>query len=47
MNSPDAETRPFLSLDGETLYFGSTRGGEGSQDLYVYVTTRQTAGDAR
>lgn len=35
-----AETRPSLSWDGTTLYFGSTRpGGEGSTDHYV--TTRQ------
>ncbi len=35
-----AETRPSLSWDGTTLYFGSTRpGGEGSADHYV--TTRQ------
>ena len=35
-----AETRPSLSWDGTTLYFGSTRpGGEGSADHYV--TTRE------
>jgi WD40 repeat protein len=35
-----AETRPSLSWDGTTLYFGSTRpGGEGSTDHYV--TTRE------
>jgi hypothetical protein len=40
VNSPEAEVRPYLSWDGTTLYFGSTRsGGEGSQDLYI--TTRQ------
>jgi hypothetical protein len=41
VNSADgAETRPSLSWDGTTLYFGSTRlGGEGSSDHYV--TTRQ------
>jgi WD40-like Beta Propeller Repeat len=34
-----AETRPSLSWDGTTLYFGSTRpGGEGAADHYV--TTR-------
>jgi len=34
-----AETRPSLSWDGNTLYFGSTRpGGDGSADHYV--TTR-------
>ena len=40
VNSAAAETRPSLSWDGTTLYFGSTRpGGEGSSDLYV--TTRE------
>jgi len=40
VNSAAAETRPSLSWDGATLYFGSTRaGGEGSSD--IYVTTRQ------
>jgi hypothetical protein len=39
VNSASAETRPSLSWDGTTLYFGSTRpGGEGASDLYV--TTR-------
>ena len=38
VNSPTAsETRPSLSWDGTTLYFGSTRAG--SND--VYVTTRE------
>ena len=41
VNSADgAETRPSLSWDGSTLYFGSNRtGGEGSTDHYV--TTRE------
>ena len=41
VNSPDgADTRPSLSWDGTTLYFGSTRpGGDGSADHYV--TTRE------
>ena len=44
VNSAAAETRPSLSWDGETLYFGSTRpGGEGSTDHYV--TTREKLGD--
>lgn len=39
VNSEAAETRPSLSWNGATLYFGSTRaGGEGSSD--IYVTTR-------
>ena len=36
VNSPTAETRPSLSSDGTTLYFGSTRGT--SQD--VFTSTR-------
>ena len=40
VNSPAADTRPSLSWDGTTLYFGSTRaGGEGDSDHYV--TTRE------
>lgn len=38
INSPAAETRPSLSWDGTTLYFGSTRtggGAEGNADHYV------------
>jgi hypothetical protein len=39
VNSASAETRPSLSWDGTTLYFGSTRpGGDGASD--IYVTTR-------
>jgi len=39
VNSAASETRPSLSWDGTTLYFGSTRaGGEGDSDHYV--TTR-------
>jgi hypothetical protein len=43
VNSADgADTRPSLSWDGTTLYFGSTRpGGDGSADHYV--TTRDRA----
>jgi peptidoglycan-associated lipoprotein len=37
-----AETRPSLSWDGTTLYFGSTRTGGGAEgDADHYVTTRQ------
>ncbi|OAI54145.1 hypothetical protein AYO48_01275 [Gaiella sp. SCGC AG-212-M14] len=40
VNSAAAETRPSLSWDGTTLYYGSTRpGGEGSTDHYM--TTRE------
>jgi hypothetical protein len=36
-----AETRPSLSWDGTTLYFGSSRvGGEGSTDHYVTTRSR-------
>ena len=36
-----AETRPSVSWDGTTLYFGSTRpGGEGSTDHYVTTRSR-------
>jgi Tol biopolymer transport system component len=39
-NSPSAESRPSLSWDGATLYFGSDRpGGDGGADHYVI--TRQ------
>jgi WD40-like Beta Propeller Repeat len=42
VNSPASETRPSLSWDGTTLYFGSTRaGGDGDSDHYV--TTRERA----
>jgi len=37
VNSPAGETRPSLSWDGTTLYFGSTRVGGQSN---IYVTTR-------
>jgi hypothetical protein len=41
VNSPAAETRPSLSWDGMTLYFGSTRSGGGAEgDADHYVTTR-------
>jgi Tol biopolymer transport system component len=43
VNGPASETRPSLSWDGTTLYFGSTRaGGEGDSDHYV--TTRERLG---
>lgn len=39
INSPSSETRPNITWDGTTLYFGSGRpGGEGQADHYV--TTR-------
>ena len=46
VNSPAAETRPSLSWDGTTLYFGSTRaGGEGSIDVYVTTRAKLTGAD--
>ena len=44
VNSTAAETRPSLSWDGTTLYFGSTRAGggaEGSSDHYVSTRARE------
>ena len=41
VNSAGGETRPSLSWDRMTLYFGSTRaGGEGMSDIYVTTRTR-------
>ncbi len=41
VNTAANETRPSLSWDGTTLYFGSPRpGGEGSSDLYVTTRSR-------
>lgn len=39
VNSAQGDTRPSLSWDGTTLYFGSARPGEGVSD--IYATTRQ------
>jgi hypothetical protein len=45
VNSIAGDTRPSLSWDGTTLYFGSTRsGGDGSND--IYVTTRERLANA-
>jgi Tol biopolymer transport system component len=42
VNSGASETRPSLSWDGTTLYFGSTRTGGGAEgDADHYVTTRE------
>jgi Tol biopolymer transport system component len=38
VNSPASETRPSLSQDGTTLYFGSTRGP--SQDVFSSTRAR-------
>jgi hypothetical protein len=45
VNSPASETRPSLSWDLLTLYFGSTRpGGEGGSDIYLTTRTRLVPG---
>lgn len=45
VNSPASETRPSLSWDGTTLYFGSTRpGGDGDSDHYMTTRTRLNGG---
>jgi Tol biopolymer transport system component len=45
VNTSSAETRPALSFDGLTLYFGSTRPfGIGSSDIYVTARTRVHGG---
>lgn len=42
VNSPASETRPSLSWDGTTLYFGSSRqDSEGEASSDIYVTTRE------
>ena len=44
--TPSSETRPSLSWDGTTLYFGSNRaGGDGDADHYV-TTRERLAGSA-
>jgi len=42
VNSAFGETRPALSFDGTTLYFGSSRpGGSGGTDIYVTTRTKE------
>jgi Tol biopolymer transport system component len=42
VNSASGETRPALSFDGATLYFGSSRpGGSGGTDIYVTTRTKE------
>ena len=41
VNSPGGETRPSLSWDGTTLYFGSTR-TTGESNIYVSSRNRVT-----
>jgi hypothetical protein len=40
VNSTASETRPSLSLDGRTLYFGSNRAAPTTANADVYVTSR-------
>jgi hypothetical protein len=40
VNTPAGETRPSLSWDGSTLYFGSTIAPTGSGDSNIYVSFR-------
>ena len=41
VNSSAGETRPSLSWDGTTLYFGSTRPGSEAASADLYLTTRE------
>ena len=41
VNSPAGETRPSLSWDGTTLFFGSTRPESEAASADIYVTTRE------
>jgi hypothetical protein len=41
VNSSAGETRPSLSWDGTTLYFGSTRAESEAGSADIYVTTRE------
>ncbi len=40
VNTPQNETRPSLSWDATTLYFGRTPGPEGATDIYVATRDR-------
>jgi hypothetical protein len=44
VNSAANETRPSLSWDGTTLYFGSTRPASEAGSSDIYLTTRQPLG---
>jgi hypothetical protein len=37
VNTTAGETRPSLSWDAQTLYFGRAPGPEGSSDIYVTI----------
>lgn len=45
INSPANETRPTLSWDGLTMYFDSTRPGEGFGDNYVTTRDKLSGND--
>jgi WD40-like Beta Propeller Repeat len=45
VNSPAGETRPSLSWDGTTLYFGSARPGSEAASVDIYVTSRDRIAD--
>jgi hypothetical protein len=45
VNSPAGETRPSLSWDGTTLYFGSTRPESEAASADIYLTTRDKLPD--
>ena len=45
VNSAASETRPSLSWDGTTLYFGSTRPASEAGSADIYLTTRNRVAD--
>jgi hypothetical protein len=47
VNSPAGESRPSLSWDGTTLYFGSTRSTTGTTDSNIYVSYRDRLAGSR
>ncbi len=38
LNTPNRDVEPWISADGETMYFSSDRGGGGLNGLEIYVT---------
>ena len=45
VNTAAAETRPSLSRNAQTLYFGRAPGPEGQSDIYVTTRDRVTSRD--
>jgi WD40-like Beta Propeller Repeat len=45
VNTAAGETRPSLSWDGRTLYFGRAPGPEGQSDIYVTTRSKLTSKD--